>query len=168
MSRWHADDGVSLVELLVTTVLLAVIGASTLAVTVSVSRAQRRSDEVQTTLDTTRIAVDRVRRQLRGARRVLDDPSRRHLQLWIDRDGDDVLEAAEVVHYQLVPADGGARLETWTGADPGARRVVVRGLDLNEPFAYAPPSPATRLVDVSFVVDGGVAATAQVRLRNVE
>ena len=74
MKRLHdADHGFSLVELLVTIAILGVVAAATPTVIISTQRAEQFQGEMQTVMDDARISMERVRKELREARRVLPD-----------------------------------------------------------------------------------------------
>jgi type II secretory pathway pseudopilin PulG len=176
VNRLRADDGTSLVELLITIMVAGIIGAALVTSVVTVNRTERTMQAVRDNVDEARISLDRLRIELRGARRVFHDPDGTHLQFWLDRNGDEQIQVEEIVHFALVePGDGTARLERWTADTPGQRQVIAWNLVPNTPFTYDQPSPRTRLVDVELVVDAGGNRGAepktvhtQVRLRNVE
>lgn len=183
MQRLRAQDGVSLVELLVTIIIAGIIGAAVVTSVVTANRTERTMQSVRDNMDEARIALDRVRVELRGARRVFADPTDGlHLSYWHDRNHDEVIQGDEIVHYELVEAGDRWRLERWNAATPDARTVVARNLlyDPDDPpfdtppFTYDQSPPLTRLVDIVLVVDAGgdrvdpKTVTAQVRLRNVQ
>ncbi len=176
------EQGISLVELLVTILISGIVGAAVLTGVVTMNRTERTMQSVRDNIDEARLSLDRIRIELRGARRIFEDPDGTHLQFWIDLDNNDTISSNELVHYELVDDGDHARLERWTADDPDARRVVARGLlydaddpDAVPPFTYDRDPPETRLIDIALVVDvgarGGVdpkPVEAQVRLRNVQ
>jgi type II secretory pathway pseudopilin PulG len=165
-----------MVELLVTLLIAGIIGAALVTSVLTVNRTERTMQAVRDNVDEARISLDRLRIELRGARRIFHDPDGDELQFWIDRNGDEQIQIEEIVHFGLIDdGEGGARLERWTADAPGRRQVVAWNLVPNTPFTYDQPSPRTRLVDVELVVDAGGDRGAepkivhtQVRLRNVE
>lgn len=178
-SARRADDrGISTAEVVVAVAIALVVMTATTSIAVSMLRAERYNTALRADLDGARVAVDRVRRELRGARQVTVAPGGARVDFWLDRNRDLAVQPSERVAYALV-ADGtgagaGGRLERWTAAAPTPTQVVVRGLGpptTGQPaFAVAAGS---RVVTVTLVADVPVANgppplahTAQVRLRN--
>jgi len=171
--RPPGEGGFSLVELLVAVALLAVIGSATTGLVLSQIRAERFATEQRLAMDQARVALDRVRAEVRGSRQVLSGNAGT-LRFWLDRNADGVLQADEDVSYGVVTAAGETTLQRWTAAQP-TRRVVARRLSAATVFSYAPLPPATRVVTISLEVQaqgaGGptpLRATDRVRLRNVD
>lgn len=173
--RLRDSHGMTTVELLVTVLIAGIIGAALVGSVLTVNRTERTMQAVRDNIDEARITLDRLRVEVRGARRVFHDPDGTELFFWLDRNGDEQIQTEEIVHYGLVElADGTARLERWTADAPGQRQVVAWNLLPNTPFVYDQPSPKTRLIDVELIVDAGgdraepKTVHTQVRLRNVE
>src|SRR5690349_4976379 len=88
------DAGITLVETLVSMMILSIIGAIVLAATVSTHRTMRASDDDTRGQEDVAVVVDRLTRDIRDARGVvcdgaMSDPTcARHLQLWIDYNSD--------------------------------------------------------------------------------
>lgn len=180
--RLQDEGGFTLVELMVTMLLVGIIGSATLAVTTSALRSQRFAIGQRVAMDDSRTAVDRMLKEVRGARRVYDDSTGTRLHVWVDADVDNVQDTSEQVVYEIVPSGGSARLQRSTAADAAGGippRTVVFNVDPTSPgFAYTPvPSPTTptRLVAIELRTAQTGAADAptvsvstNVRLRNVE
>lgn len=139
-ARWRrlrADDsGMTLIELMVTMILLAVV--STLVVT-AVSQAGRiltHTDDEATGLGDAKVILDRLGRDIRESRSTvcdggLADPGdpasvdancNAHLQLWIDANSDYAQQESEVVTWRLQQNPDGVHFDVWriTGVGPSA------------------------------------------------
>jgi prepilin-type N-terminal cleavage/methylation domain-containing protein len=117
------EAGFSLVELLVAISVLAIIGGAILSVIVSTSEAERTAADIRDKLDTTRIAVERVSRELRGADEVCADADSTQLRFWSDDDTDDQIDSSDT--------DGDGALDSGEGItydvdDSGTSRVLRR------------------------------------------
>lgn len=110
-----SDRGLSLIEVIVTMVLLAVVGSLMVgAVTQSAKVFVNNSDENRGLQDA-KVVLDRMGRDVRNARGVvcdggLADPSdatsadpgcAAHLQLWIDANSDYIQQNSEVITWRL-------------------------------------------------------------------
>ena len=63
----HADQGFSLVELLVVVMLVGVVGTIVMSVTVGATRAAARQEDSTRTLIQSKVAMERMTRDIRGA-----------------------------------------------------------------------------------------------------
>ena len=148
------EGGFTLVELLVVMLLMGVIGATTTGVIVSTLRTEQVQSEMQEVMDDGRIALQRIRGEVRAARRVFETscepattdctPSSR-LHFWVDQNQDAAQTADEVVCYLTEPIGTSGeqfQLVRWTeatadasGCDaatrPDAAQVVARTLLAN-------------------------------------
>ncbi len=103
-----SQGGFTLVELLVVIMLLSVIGATTTSVVISTMRAEHLQSEMQSVMDDGRISLQRIRKEVRAARRLLPTscepaitdcaPSTR-LHFWVDQNQDAVETPDEIVCY---------------------------------------------------------------------
>ena len=107
------EAGLSLVELLVTLILLGVVGTLVTAAVVNASGALIHVDDENKGLQDAKVILDRMGRDARHARSIVcdaaaSDPTcRKHLQLWVDTNSDYVKSDSEVVTWQLEQdADG--------------------------------------------------------------
>ncbi|MTV25552.1 prepilin-type N-terminal cleavage/methylation domain-containing protein [Nitriliruptoraceae bacterium ZYF776] len=167
--RRRDETGFTLVELLVVMVLAAIIGTAVVTSIVTVTRVERTASEVQDDLGTARIAVDRLRRELRGAVNVTADSGPRQLQF---RVVDPATGQRELVTWSLVDdGEGGALLRRREGPPTAPTRTIAGNLLLADVFTYDRSPPATGAVDVALQVasspDRTFLADASVRLRNV-
>lgn len=169
------EAGLSLVELLVAMVLTAIIGSTVLAIITTSLRTARFASDTRSTLDETRVAVERVARELRGARRVYTTSSGTTLSFWTDADFDGLQDTSEQLTYSLVTTGGQTQLQRSTAVTASTPRVIARGLSPAAAFTYDVAPPATRVVTITFTATGTpaggaspLASTAGVRLRNVD
>lgn len=166
--RLREQHGASVVELLVAMLIVGFIGMAATASIVAMQRVGAGASEFQEDLDTARIALDRVRREVRAARGVTPDSTPTRLQLRVaGTDG----AAAQLVTWELVDLGDRWTLQRYVGADTSRRQTVARNLLPSSTFAYDQSPPRTSRVDVLLEVasgdDDSLAATASVRLRNV-
>jgi Tfp pilus assembly protein PilW len=190
MTRLRRDDGFQLVELMVVMVLLTLLGSATTSVVLSSLRAERVTDDLRTNLDEARVAVERMRRDVREARRIFDTNPHglvtgpAQLSMWRDVNQDQLQQQPELVTYRFrAAADGTGVLERRTAEMPsGQWRVIARHLDVSEGpdgprsrFETTPAPPQTASVTMVVTVvarpESGVDArnlsiTETVRLRN--
>lgn len=190
--RGLGEGGFTLVELLVVMGIMGIITTALMTVIISTSRTQVYTDQMSDVMDDGRVMMDRIRKELRAARRVLDAGSTAStLHFWVDQnqDGQDV--PAELICYapREIGTSGRYELVRWTGGVTsddcsvvGADvRVIARTLTTNAGiFEYDPtPSsdplaPRTRLVTIRFTLQvrqgnapAAIPVETTVRLRNV-
>jgi hypothetical protein len=169
------DHGISLIELLVTTVLLGVVGLLTLAATTSTHRMFGVSDDESQGLTDLRTVTERLDRDLRAARGVDAASNQSQLTLWIDYNSDYKQQANETVTWKLVvdPQDP-AHFDVARSVQGGAAVVEARTLVSQIAFSYDLAPPNSRQVNVQMTYDALLArgtglrtANFQDRLRNV-
>jgi prepilin-type N-terminal cleavage/methylation domain-containing protein len=189
----QTQAGFTLVELLVTMVILGVVTTGISSVVISTMRTDQNQRQMQDVIDDGRISLARIRQELRQARRVHESSGPDRLHFWVDRNQDALVQPEEQICYVVEPI-GTARyqISRWAGAitaedcAPGkkpegeTRTVVARTLLDDEPFvAYRPEpgsitDPPTR--EVSILLDLQVDALrgpdsttveGSIRLRNV-
>lgn len=190
--RHRAEEGVTLVEVLVAMSLTAIIGFSVLTVVMSTSRTSSYTNDLRTVMDDGRISVGRIRKEIRAARQVMSGSNETVLNFWVDQDQDNNQTDPEMISYCVRPVGdtncidpavgpGSAtkfELVRWTAADsgPGAGRVAAKTLLNWEPFTYDAADPIdSRVLSFSLELDVDVARGPQsltvgtnVRLRNVD
>jgi prepilin-type N-terminal cleavage/methylation domain-containing protein len=190
MKRLRAtpEAGVTLVELLIVLVLSGVLGTIITTTVIGGYRTEQFTSEMQQVMDDGRLSLDRIRKELRGGRRVYDSSTAQHLFWWTDQNQDGLQQPEERIHYCVAPltsttcvtstATGGKyRLIRWTDAEsPSAARTIAATLVTTDVFSgFATPITGTRVVDLVFDLDvqsGGrgpesIQMSASVRLRNV-
>lgn len=126
------EGGFTLVELLVVMMLMGVIGAATTGVIISTLRTEQMQREMQETMDDGRIALQRIRGEVRAARQIFETscepaitdctPSTR-LHFWVDQNQDGAQTPDEVVCYLTEPIGSTGeqfQLVRWTEATAGA------------------------------------------------
>lgn len=195
LRRRSADErGFTLAELLVAMTIMSVVTASITSVVISSFRVEQNQASLQAVVDDGRVSLQRIRRELRAARRIHEDSDAGSLRFWVDQNQDQVATADEEQCYLVEPIGVGQwQISGWnraidpsdcvTGASVPAgatRRVVARTLVDPEPFvAYdpilsGPTDPATREVTIKLVLEvvgarniGQTTVEGDVRLRNV-
>jgi prepilin-type N-terminal cleavage/methylation domain-containing protein len=191
--RREGQAGFTLVELLVTIMILGIVMSGITSVVVSTLRTEQNQRQMQDVIDDGRLSMTRIRQELRGARRIHESSGPDRLHFWVDQNQDALVQPEEQICYVVEPI-GTARyqISRWASAmqaedcAPGAmpagesRRVVAMTLVDPEPFvAYTPEpggiqDPPTR--EVSILLDLQVEAArgpdsiiveGSIRLRNV-
>lgn len=167
------DRGLSLVEVLITMVLLTIVGSLVTRAVIDSHKVVRITEDQTLGLADVRIAAERLSRDVRDARSVLCNPTGtpaalaasdptciRHLQLWIDYNSNYVQEVAETVTWQLT-AGSGTQFDLARVVD-GASQVQARTIVTNVAFTYdlqpgatqpAPGAVQTKKVMVNMTYD---------------
>lgn len=148
--RLHADDsGLTLVELLVTTLLIGILGAVVTAAVIGSYRQLRVSDDESSGLADTKVVVERLGRDLRGARGVDAGATASRLMLWIDYNSDYVRNAVaqpdEIVTWNVVD-QGSGHYNTLRSTAGGQVHLQARTLVSNMAFCYL-TEPSDDLAD---------------------
>lgn len=136
--RLSGDRGVTLVETLITMILLGVVGTLVTAAVVQAGQSLTHVDDENKGLQDAKVILDRMSRDVREARGVtcdggLADPSdpgsadptcAAHLQLWVDTNSDYAQEASEVVTWRLEKNADDEHYDVWriTGTGAAAKR----------------------------------------------
>lgn len=183
------DSGLSLVELMVTIVLMGTVSLF-VGTTVSTSHTTLRiSDDESRGVADVRNVVERLARDVRDSRSVIcdgavaDPTCQNHLQLWVDADANYAQTASETVTWKLQPRAGTTQFDMLRAVTGGASTVQARTIVTNVAFTYdvqpgatapAPGAAHTTVVNVNMTYDANqstgsanrtVGFTA--RLRNV-
>lgn len=189
MRRLRDDDsGITLVEVLVTTVLMAVVAAIVVSAVSGSHRMFRISDAETTGQTDIRTTIERLGRDVRNARSLDPGASQSQLVLWVDADSDYKKEPAELVTWQLVARGDSGQFDV-TRIEDGQMTRTARLVISEIAFCYkaeaadaclatpltAAQADAVRLVSSSIeydaVVDSGTEsrfADFTERLRNVK
>ena len=174
------DSGLTLVELLVTVMLMAIVGGIVLAATMDTHKVFRvNNDEAQGLADV-KIVVERLGRDIRDARGVDTGATSSQLTLWIDSNSNYRRDTSEIITWRIVDVSGSTcttvgHCNVVRSAQGGADVVEARTLISNFAFEYDIAAPNTRLVTVTMQYDavrgqygtGNRTVTFQDRLRNV-
>jgi prepilin-type N-terminal cleavage/methylation domain-containing protein len=189
------ERGFTLVELLVTITIMGVIMSAITSVVISTLRVEQNESSLQDVIDDGRLSLQRIRQELRAARRVHEDSGPGNLRFWVDQDQDQIPTPEEQICFlvELLPgATAQWQISRWTHAVDAAdcvdgaavpagasRSVVARTLTDAEPFTYdplpgGPSDPPTRQVDIDLVLEvvgvrnlGSTDVNGSIRLRNV-
>jgi prepilin-type N-terminal cleavage/methylation domain-containing protein len=129
-SRRHDESGLTLVELLVTMMLLAVVSTLVVSAVAQTVRVLTQTQDEATGLNDAKVVLDRLGRDIREARGVvcLPDPTdpecKAHLQLWIDSNSDYALQDEEIVTWKLLPNPDSVHYDVWRYVGPEGAHVA--------------------------------------------
>lgn len=153
--RHRAEDGFSLVELLVVMALMGVVTFAVFTVVRTMTHTERYTSDLRAVMDDARASVSSVRKEIRAARSVLVGTDATALHFWVDRNQDTSIQLDENVWYCVrklaapncadaattYPAGTGFELVRWTEAatawtsptpwprtPPADSRVIARTL----------------------------------------
>ena len=184
LRRGAGDDGVSLVETLVTMLLLAVVSSLVVGAVVQASRVLTRTDDENRGLQDAKVILDRLGRDVRESRGVvcdggLADPSDltstdpgclSHLQLWVDTNSDYLKQPTEVITWRLQKNADGVHFDvfrvvgTGAGGTPVTQQRQASSLIVQIAFDYDVASfDAVREVRMGMTYDAIVGRGSDVR-----
>ncbi|HEY8717571.1 prepilin-type N-terminal cleavage/methylation domain-containing protein [Pengzhenrongella sp.] len=161
----RGDRGVTLIELMVTMLLLAVVSSLVVSAVIQATRVLTHTDDEEKGLADAKVILDRLGRDIRESRAAecdggladLGDPLSgdpgcvAHLQLWIDSNSDYLRQASEVVTWRLQKNPVDNHFDVWRTAGTGG---------------IAHRQASSLIVRLAFTYDTGSAATArQVNLK---
>ncbi len=188
--RWRDESGLTLVEMLVTTMLIGVASALMLAGVQNINRVLTFADDDNRGLFDAKVVLDRLARDVRQGRAVLcdgglaqlDDPTSTdpgcasHLQMWIDYDSDYAQDPSEVVTWRLARSHDGEHYDVirYQGVSDTTGKTEATSLIVRTLFTYNTATPTaanevTLKMQYDALVGRGTAlkeATVSVRLRN--
>jgi len=134
-----ADDrGVSLVETLVTMILLAVVSTLVVGAVIQTQKTLTHTDDENKGLQDAKTILDRLGRDVRESRGVvcdggladpgdassLDPYCRAHLQLWVDGNSDYAQQASEVITWRLQQNPVDAHFDVWRSTGPATSPIT--------------------------------------------
>jgi Tfp pilus assembly protein PilW len=183
--RKRGEDGTSLVELLVTMFLLAIVSALVSTAVITANKILHVTDAEASGAADVRTASERLVRDIRDARSVVCNPAgtdaalassdptcRYHLQLWVDYNSDYKQQNNETITWQLIPSIPAGQFSMVRSSSAGASKTeavtVVRQVAFSYdvlPGATAPAAgvTGTQLVSVNMVYNASVANAAGTR-----
>jgi len=156
-SRWRRsasdDSGITLIELLVTMILLAVVSTLVVTAVTQAGRILTHTDDEAVGLADAKVILDRLGRDIRESRSTVcdggladstdstsgDPGCAAHLQLWIDANSDYAQQPSEVVTWRLQLNPDGVHFDVWriTGTGPSAvARRQASSLIVRMAFTY--------------------------------
>lgn len=153
--RASEDHGFSLIELLITMILMGVVSTLVVVAVTQVQRIFTHTDDEQHGLSDAKVVFDRVARDIRESRGVVcdglsasggtpnpdgsdpgpDPTCAAHLQLWIDSNSDYVQQPSEVVTWRLEWNDDHVHHDVWRIQD-GTRQLQASSLIVDAVFTY--------------------------------
>ena len=178
----RSERGVTLVELLVTMVLLSVVTGSLILGVMAIYRGTRYTNQDSDTLGALRTTLDRFEKEVRHARLIFTGSDEKHVYVWVDGDGDYRQDLSEKIHWEIaqIGASDRAQFVRYTDADP-TERSLSQDLIFDEDetnFAYNnnagdPLEESTSIVILLTALGEGNlsekrSVTTEVRLRNAE
>lgn len=168
----RADEGTTLVELIVVMVLLGILGTVIAGQLITATKASAVADGVSDSAQRAQRAMVRLAREVRSARAVDAGSDATRIIVWVDVDADSTRDAGETVTYAFTGSGDARTLTRTTSAIPAVTTTVATGLTAASAFAYDVAAPATRVVRIDLGSSSAAAPTPvtlheSVRLRNV-
>jgi type II secretory pathway pseudopilin PulG len=166
--RARSEDGTTLAELLVGMTLLAVVATIATTGIVGGFRAQLDATNVASTLDSTRIATQRIRDFVRGADEVCASSTATNLDLWTDDNGDGLVVDSELDIFELVTDEAGEAVFQRRIPIAGSDEIQLIGDDIINAavFAYPGAEPSAQPFGLT-CRNGGIVAGGPSRTRSV-
>jgi hypothetical protein len=151
----RADAGTSLPEVLIASILMAVVASICVGVVVNVMGGFGKTDNDLRGLQEVRTLQERLSRDLLQARGATSSSSSTQLTLWIDDNGDYVQAPTELYRWQVVATAGSTQRQVQrVNVGTGKTEVIARSVVSSTVFAYSPGPPsspdAATVVDVDF------------------
>lgn len=127
-----SDAGVTLVEMLVTTILLGVVSSLVTAAMINASQGLIHTEDENKGLQDAKVILERMGRDVRQARGVTCDGAPAdpncdyHLQLWIDSDSDYVQSNGEIITWTLEQGVDGEHYDVFRIKGTGSSAIKQR------------------------------------------
>jgi len=155
-----SDAGVSLPELLIGSILMAVVGSVCVGVVVNVTGGLGKTDNDVRGLQEMRTLQERLSRDLLQARGVTSTSTASQLTVWVDDNADYVQTSTELYRWQVAsPGTGSLRQVQRVNVGTGATEVIARTVVSSTAFTYSPTAPdAATVVDVDLEYNAGLGA----------
>ena len=173
-----SNDGFTLIEMLVVLVILGVVGGAITTTTVSAFRTRTFQQQMADAQFEARLVFQRVREELRGARRV-EAGSGDAVKFWLDENFDGLQQPAEMITYDVDLVAGETdRYQVLRYTDETGKSgatLLASVLRNSAPFVdYRLTPPDTRAITMDFIYDVSTVfgpesldVSATIRLRNV-
>lgn len=153
LRRLRGDSrGVTLIELLVTMILMGIVGSLVLSAVIQTQRVITHNDDENRGLQDAKVILDRLGRDVREARGVvcdggLADPTdptsadpycKSHLQVWIDFNSDYIKQDSEVVTWRLQADPDGVHFDVYrfVGTVSPTSKIEAKSLIVKIAFSY--------------------------------
>ena len=139
--RQRSDHGVTLIELLVTVMLLGVVGSIVTTAVIAFHRGVRTVDDESSGLADVRTGAERLSRDVRDARGVTVSTDANYtatdkqLTIWIDENSDYQQQTSETITWKVVAA-GIGRYNLVRSVKDGKTTVQARSLVSSVAFRY--------------------------------
>jgi hypothetical protein len=145
----HRDAGTSLPEVLIASILMAIVASICVGVVVNVMGGFGKTDNDLRGLQDMRTLQERLSRDLVQARGLTSTSSSTQLTAWIDDNGDYSQAATELYRWQLVTAGSSTQRQVQrVNVGTGKTEIIARTVVSSTAFVYAPTAP-----DQATVVD---------------
>lgn len=141
----RGDAGLTLIELLVTMILMGVVSSLVVGAVAQAARVVAHTEDEETGLQDAKVILDRIGRDIRESRGVVcvptvaDPACLGHLQLWVDANSDYVQQSStEVVTWELRPNPDGVHSDVWRTVGLGSTtdHLQASSLIVNAIFDY--------------------------------
>ena len=160
----HGERGLTLVELMVTIILMSIVGTLVLAAVVRAGKVLTHTDDENKGLQDAKIILERMSRDVRQARGVTCDGAATdptcefHLQLWVDSNSDYLQQDVEIITWNLQPNADGTHYDVFRTVGIGVSAVSRRQastLIVQTVFAYEAGKPIedSQVVNIGMTYD---------------
>jgi prepilin-type N-terminal cleavage/methylation domain-containing protein len=128
----RSDRGLTLVEMMVTLILMSVVGTLVLAAVVRAGKVLVHTEDENKGLQDAKVILERMGRDVREARGVVcdgvpSDPTCQfHLQLWVDSNSDYLQQDSEVITWNLQDNADGTHFDVYRTLGLGGSAVARR------------------------------------------
>ena len=175
LDRRRGDEGLTLIELLVTMVLLGVVLGIAAAAFQATAKVYTATDDDATGLADARKVAERMGRDIRNARGVDAGATSSQLVVWIDANSDYKRQTDESITWRLAPNADGVHYDVIRKVGTASQVIEARSLVSQIAFTYDRTPPTTQVVQTLVTYDSivGRGASARTlyfaeRLRNVD
>ena len=171
----RGEDGVTLIELLVTMVLLSIVLGIAASAFTATAKVYTATDDDATGLADARKVAERMGRDIRNARGVDAGATTSQLVVWIDANSDYKRQTNESITWKLVASGDGLHYDVIRKVGTATQVIEARSLVSQIAFTYDLTPPNTQVVQTLVTYDSivGRGASARTlyfaeRLRNVD